>query len=357
MSVLFTPLTLRSLTLRNRIGVSPMCQYSSVDGLANDWHLVHLGSYATGGAGLVFTEATAVRPAGRISPHDLGLWEDAQIAGLQRITTFVRAQGAAVGIQLAHAGRKASMTRAWETTATVPESEGGWPVLAPSALRYNDTYPMPHAMSREEILDVVSAFREAASRALTAGFQVCEIHAAHGYLLHQFLSPLANTRTDEYGGSFENRVRLTLDVSAAVRATWPAEWPVFVRISATDWAAGGWDVDDSVRLATLLRELGIDVIDCSSGGLTPAQKIAVVPGYQVPFARRVKHAAHIATAAVGLITDPAQAEQIVREEDADLVLLAREMLRNPHWPLLAAHALNVRAPWPPQYERGAPRRR
>ncbi len=355
MSVLFTPLRLRSLTLRNRIGVSPMCQYSSADGFANDWHFVHLGSYATGGAGLVFTEAAAVRPEGRISPHDLGIWDDAHVPELQRITSFVRTQGAAVGIQLAHAGRKASMTRPWEKPATVSTQDGGWDVLAPSALPFSDVYPQPHAMSTAEIRDVITGFREGAARAVAAGFQVCELHAAHGYLLHQFLSPLANTRDDAYGGSFDNRIRLTLEVSAAVREVWPAEWPVFVRISATDWADGGWDVDDAVTLCARLRELGIDVIDCSSGGLTPAQKIAVAPGYQVPFARRVKHEARILTAAVGLITTAEQAEQIVRDDDADMVLLAREMLRNPHWPLLAAHALGAKAPWPRQYERGAPR--
>jgi len=355
MSALFTPLTLRSLTLRNRVGVSPMCQYSSVDGFANDWHLVHLGSYATGGAGLIFTEAAAVCAEGRISPHDLGIWHDAHIAELQRITTFVRAQGAAVGIQLAHAGRKASMTRPWEKSATLSAQDGGWDVLAPSTLPFSDVYPHPRAMSSVEIHEVITAFRAGAERAVAAGFQTCELHAAHGYLLHQFLSPLANTRDDAYGGSFENRVRLTLEVSAAVRAVWPAKWPVFVRISATDWAEGGWNVDDSVRISALLRDIGIDVMDCSSGGLTPAQQIPVVPGYQVPFARRVKHEATMATAAVGLITTAEQAERIVLDGDADMVLLAREMLRNPHWPLLAAHALGAKAPWPVQYERGAPR--
>lgn len=353
MSVLFTPLTLRSLTLRNRIGVSPMCQYSSVDGFANDWHLVHLGAYATGGAGLVFTEATAISPEGRISPHDLGIWRDAHIAELQRLTTFVRAQGAAVGIQLAHAGRKASMARPWEPQATVQQNDGGWDVVGPSARPFSNVYAPPRAMSIAEIHEVISRFRESAARAVVAGFQVCELHAAHGYLLHQFLSPLSNERDDAYGGSFENRVRLTVEVSAAVREVWPDGWPVFVRISATDWADGGWDIDDSVRLSALLQDIGIDVMDCSSGGLTPAQQIPVAPGYQVPFARRVKHDAKIATAAVGLITTAEQAEQIVRDDDADLVLLAREMLRNPHWPLLAAHALGAKAPWPVQYERGA----
>lgn len=355
MSLLFSPLTLRSLTLRNRIGVSPMCQYSSVDGFATDWHLVHLGAFATGGAGLVFSEATAVRPEGRISPYDLGIWDDAHIPMLRRVTDFVKAHGAAAGIQIAHAGRKASMTRPWETQATVTPAEGGWDVVGPSDVRYSEVYPQPHAMSEPDIRDVVNSFAAAAERAVAAGFEVCEIHAAHGYLLHQFLSPLANTRTDSYGGAFANRVRLTLEVASAVREIWPAGLPVFVRISATDWAEGGWTLDDSVQLAIMLREIGIDVIDCSSGGLTRAQRISAGPGYQVPFARRVGDDASVAVAAVGLITTAEQADAIVSSGDADLVLLAREMLRNPHWPLLAAHALGVRAPWPLQYERAAPR--
>lgn len=356
MSSLFTPLTLRSLVLRNRVGVSPMCQYSSSDGFATDWHLVHLGAFATGGAGLVFTEATAVTPEGRISPFDLGLWDDAQIAMLQRITGFVRDQGAAVGIQLAHAGRKASTKRPWDGSGVVSPESGGWDdVMAPSDVPFSASYPQPRALTLSGIARVVEAFRSAARRALAAGFQVAEVHAAHGYLLHEFLSPLSNRRTDHYGGSFDNRARLTLEVAAAVRDVWPAELPVFVRISATDWVEGGWDVDQSVQLAARLAALGIDVVDCSSGGLSPQQQITAGPGYQVPFARRVKAESNILTAAVGLITDPTQANAIVQDGDADMVLLARELLRNPHWPLLAAHALGAEIAWPSQYERARPR--
>ncbi len=356
MSTLFTPLPLRALTLRNRIGVSPMCQYSSIDGLASDWHFVHLGGFATGGAGLVFTEAAAVLPEGRISAHDLGIWDDGHVAGLRRITKFVRAQGAVAGIQLAHAGRKASTKRPWEGTGLVKPADGGWEnVVAPSAIAFSDTYPTPQALSLDGIAAVIEAFRAAAQRALMAGFQVAEIHAAHGYLLHEFMSPLSNARTDDYGGSFANRIRLTLEVAAAVRAVWQADYPVFVRISATDWADGGWTLDESVQLAVRLKAIGIDVVDCSSGGLASHQQIAVGPGYQVPFSRRIRQEAGVATCAVGLITEPVQAESIVRDGDADIVLLARELLRNPRWPLLAAHALGVVGPWPSQYERARPR--
>lgn len=356
MSILFTPLTLRALTLRNRIGVSPMCQYSSTDGFANDWHLVHLGGLATGGAGLVFTEAAAVLPEGRISPHDLGLWSDAHIPELARAVRFGKAQGAAMGIQLAHAGRKASTKRPWEGGGIVPIDAGGWDnVMAPSASAFSEQYPLPHALTLDGIAHVIEAFRDATRRAHRAGFQVVEVHAAHGYLLHEFLSPLSNHRDDIYGGSFDNRIRLTLDVAAAVRSAWPADLPVFVRISATDWADGGWTLDESVQLAVHLKALGVDVIDCSSGGLAAHQQISVGPAYQVPFARRIKHDAQIATAAVGMITTPEQAERIVHEGDADLVLLAREMLRNPRWPLAAAHALGATTAWPLQYERGRPR--
>ena len=356
MSALFSPLTLRALTLRNRIGVSPMCQYSSEQGFANDWHLVHLGGLATGGAGLVFSEAAAVTPEGRISRYDLGIWEDAHIPMLRRITDFVRAQGAMAGIQLAHAGRKASTRRPWEGTGVVTPAEGGWEnVMAPSEVPFSDKYPMPHALTLDGIAGVIAAFRDATQRALTAGFQVVELHAAHGYLLHEFLSPLSNFRTDEYGGSFANRARLTLEVASAVRESWPDDLPVFVRISATDWADGGWTVDDAVQLATQFRALGIDVVDCSSGGLAHHQRIPLSPGYQVPFSARVKREAKIATAAVGLITDPAQAEHVITNGDADLVLMARELLRNPRWPLLAAHALGATVAWPSQYERAKPR--
>ena len=333
-----------------------MCQYSSVNGHAHDWHLVHLGGLATGGAGLVFTEAAAVSRNGRISQHDLGIWDDGHVAMLQRITSFVRAHGAAMGIQLAHAGRKASTKRPWEGTGMVSPSDGGWDdVVAPTDLAFSDTYPHPHALTTDGIAEIVEAFRTAAMRAVFAGFQVAEIHAAHGYLLHEFLSPLSNSRTDEYGGSFANRTRFPLEVARAVRNAWPDELPVFVRISATDWTDGGWDVDEAVQFALELKAIGIDVVDCSSGGLVPHQRIAVGPGYQVPFARRVKEEAGIATAAVGLITEPAQAEEIVAEGDADMVLMARELLRNPRWPLAAAHELGVDGPWPSQYVRAKPR--
>ena len=353
MSALFSPLTLRSLTLRNRVGVSPMCQYSSEDGFATDWHLVHLGAFATGGAGLVLTEAAAVTPEGRISPHDLGIWDDAHIPMLRHITAFCRAQGAVMGIQLAHAGRKASTRRPWEQPAgAVPLAEGGWDnVMAPSAVPFAPNYPPPQELSLDGIAQVIASFRAAAIRALAAGFQVVELHAAHGYLLHEFLSPLANARTDRYGGSFENRTRLLLEVTDAVRAVWPDELPLIVRISATDWADGGWTVEESVQLASLLKARGVDLIDCSSGGLAAHQQIAIGPGYQVPFAHRIRAETGVPTAAVGLITDAAQAEQVVADGSADLVLLARELLRNPRWPLMAAHALGASITWPPQYER------
>lgn len=356
MPALFTPLTLRGLTLRNRLGVSPMCQYSAEHGLATDWHLVHLGAFATGGAGLVIAEATAVLPEGRISPYDLGLWDDAQVPMLRRITDFCRAQGAATGIQLAHAGRKASLRRPWEGTGAVSAEQGGWDnVMAPSAVPFAPDYPMPHELSLDGIAQVIAAFRAAAVRAATAGFQVVELHAAHGYLLHEFLSPLANQRTDRYSGSFENRIRLLLEVTDAVRAVWPVDLPLFVRLSATDWADGGWTVDESVQLAARLRAHGVDLIDCSSGGLAAHQQIAVAPGYHVPFARRIRDEAEIPVAAVGLITEAAQAEQIIANSDADVVLMGRELLRNPRWPLAAAQELGVAIAWPPQYDRARPR--
>jgi 2,4-dienoyl-CoA reductase-like NADH-dependent reductase (Old Yellow Enzyme family) len=356
MSSLFAPLTLRGLTLRNRIGVSPMCQYSATDGHATDWHLVHLGGLATGGAGLVIAEATAVTPEGRISPQDLGLWADTQVPMLQRITTFLREQGAVPAVQLAHAGRKASTRRPWQGTGAVPPEAGGWsPVVAPSALRYNDEYPEVAALDDAGIDRIRAAFVAAAHRAHAAGFQIIELHAAHGYLLHEFLSPLTNQRTDAYGGSFANRTRLLMEIATAIRAMWPETWPLFVRLSATDWAEGGWTVEESVQLAAQLMRVGVDLIDTSSAGLVPHQQIVPGPGFQVPFARRIREDAGIATAAVGLITDPEQADQIIRNGDADLVLLARELLRNPHWPLLAAHALGASITWPPQYERARPR--
>lgn len=355
-SSLFAPISFRSRTLRNRIVVSPMCQYSSQDGFATDWHLVHLGAFAVGGASLVITEATAVTPEGRISPHDLGIWDDAHVEMLRRINDFVHAQGAMSGVQLAHAGRKASTRRPWEGGGKVSPDDGGWAnVMAPSAIPFADNYPQPQALTREGIAAVVDAFRDAARRARAAGFQVIELHAAHGYLLHEFLSPLANQRNDEYGGDFENRIRLTLDVVDAVRAVWPEELPLFVRLSATDWAPGGWDVDECVQLAARLRSHGVDLIDCSSGGLAAHQQIQVAPGYQVPFARRIRHEANIATGAVGLITTPEQAEQIIRDGDADVVLMARELLRHPRWPLEAAHKLGADTAWPKQYERAKKR--
>ena len=353
MSLLFSPLTLRSLTLRNRVGVSPMCQYSSQDGFATDWHLVHLGAFATGGAGLVLTEAAAVTPEGRISPQDLGIWDDAHIPMLRHITEFCRAQGAVMGIQLAHAGRKASTRRPWEQPAgAVPVAEGGWDnVMAPSPVPFAPNYPRPQELSLDGIAQVIASFRAAAIRALAAGFQVVELHAAHGYLLHEFLSPIANERNDRYGGSFENRTRLLIEVTDAVRAVWPDELPLVVRISATDWAEGGWNIEESVQLATLLKARGVDLIDCSSGGLAAHQQIAIGPGYQVPFSRRIRSESGVPTAAVGLITDAVQAEQIIADDSADMVLLARELLRNPRWPLMAAHTLGATITWPPQYER------
>lgn len=354
--MLFTPFPLRGLTLRNRIVVSPMCQYSSRDGHASDWHLVHLGAFAVGGAALVLTEATAVTPEGRISPHDLGIWSDAHVPMLRRITQFIHEQGAVSGIQLAHAGRKASTRRPWEGGGQLSVADGGWDdVLAPSAIAFADNYPQPHALTHEGIARIVDAFRAAARRAHAAGFQVIELHAAHGYLLHEFLSPLANRRTDQYGGSFENRARLIVDVVRAVRDVWPHEAPLFVRLSATDWSPGGWDLEQTIQLVRLLAPEGVDLVDCSSGGLVSGAKIPVAPGYQVPFARRVRHEAGIATGAVGLITAPAQAEQIVTDGDADLVLMARELLRHPRWPLAAAHTLGAPIGWPKQYERARPK--
>jgi 2,4-dienoyl-CoA reductase-like NADH-dependent reductase (Old Yellow Enzyme family) len=353
---LFSPLRLREVEFRNRIGVSPMCQYSSEDGFANDWHFVHLGAFATGGAGLVMTEANAVVPEGRISPRDLGIWKDEHVPALRRITDFIHAYGAIAGTQLAHAGRKSSTQVPWEGSGAVTPEDGGWDeVMAPSAVAFAEGYPQPREVDEEGIRRVVDGFRDAARRALEAGFRVVEVHAAHGYLLNEFMSPLSNQRTDRYGGSFENRVRLTREVVGAVREVWPEMLPLFVRISASDWAEGGWDVDDSVRLASLLRDDGADLIDCSSGGLVPNAKIEIGPGYQVGFAERVRRDGGIPTAAVGLITDPEQADDIIRTGQADMVLLARELLRQPRWPLLAAHRLGTRGPWPKQYERAQPR--
>jgi 2,4-dienoyl-CoA reductase-like NADH-dependent reductase (Old Yellow Enzyme family) len=356
-SHLFSPLALRSLTLRNRIAVAPMCQYSSRDGFATDWHLVHLGSRAVGGAALVLSEATAVSPEGRISPDDLGLWQDAHVDGLKRITRFIREQGAVPGIQLAHAGRKASSYRPWHPRrGAVPAEEGGWPVLGPTEVPFTEGYPIPRVLDEGELGRIVRDFQAAAERALAAGFDVVEIHAAHGYLLHSFLSPLVNTRGDRYGGSFENRIRLLCEVTRAVREVWPEELPLLVRLSSSDWHDEGWKLEDSVALSSRLAELGVDLVDCSSGGAVPGVTIPVGPGYQVPFAEQIRRKAGVKTGAVGMITSASQAETILAEGRADLVLLARELLRRPYWPLHAALELGVNPEtlWPPQYLRAVP---
>jgi 2,4-dienoyl-CoA reductase-like NADH-dependent reductase (Old Yellow Enzyme family) len=356
MPYLFEPLTLRSVTLPNRIAVSPMCQYSCTDGFANDWHLVHLGSRAVGGAGLIFTEAASVTPQGRISPQDLGIWNIDHIEPLARIIHFIEQRGSIVGIQLAHAGRKASTPPPWENSPiTLNEAEGGWPIVAPSAIPFDEGCLVPTALSEVEIKEITTAFVQAASRSLQAGFRVAEIHAAHGYLLHQFLSPLSNQRTDQYGGSFENRTRLLRDIIVAVRAVWPDSLPLFVRISATDWVDGGWDVEQSIELVRQLLPLGVDLIDCSSGGNHPSARIPLGTGYQTRFAEQIRRETGGKTGAVGLITAPAQADHIIQSGQADLVLLAREMLRDPYWPLKAARELGQSKPWPAQYLRAAPK--
>jgi 2,4-dienoyl-CoA reductase-like NADH-dependent reductase (Old Yellow Enzyme family) len=351
---LLSPFQLRSVRFANRIGVSPMCQYSSQDGFASDWHLVHLGSRAQGGAGLVILEAAAVVPEGRISSGDLGIWKDAHIAKLEQIVRFLHSQGVRAGIQLAHAGRKGSMSVPFGGERLLLPAEGGWQPVAPSALAFSSDYAVPLALDPSGIAFVVHAFALAARRALAAGFDFVEIHAAHGYLIHQFLSPLANQRTDAYGGSFSNRTRLALEVVDAVRAEWPAHLPLFVRVSATDWAEGGWSADESVELARLFRQHGVDLVDVSTGGMVPNARIPVGPGFQVPFAARIRAEAGIPTAAVGLISGPAQADTIVANGDADVVLLGRELLRDPYWPVHAAAALGEPASWPVQYLRAAP---
>jgi 2,4-dienoyl-CoA reductase-like NADH-dependent reductase (Old Yellow Enzyme family) len=355
MAHLFDPLVIRDVKFANRAFVSPMCQYSSTDGYANDWHFVHLGSRAVGGGGLVFTEATAVLPEGRISPQDLGIWSDDHIEPLARIVRFIHEQGSVAGIQLAHAGRKASTYRPWGGNGRVPESEGGWnKVVAPSAIAFADHYPMPQALSTEGIHEVVTGFAEAARRACEAGFRVIEIHAAHGYLIHEFLSPLSNRRTDAYGGSFENRTRILREIVTAVRRVWPERAPVFVRISATDWVEGGWDIEQSVELALQVQELGVDLIDCSSGGNVATAKIPVGPGYQTAFAEQIRRECDILTGTVGMITSPVQAEHVIATGQADAVILAREMLRDPYWPLRAARELGQTMAWPVQYLRAGP---
>lgn len=351
MSTLFSALTLRSITFSNRIFVSPMCQYSSRDGLPTDWHLVHLGSRAVGGAGLVMVEATAISPEGRISPDDSGIWSDAHSEAFRPITRFIKEQGAIAGIQLAHAGRKGSCSLPWLGGQPLGSEACGWQPLAPSAVPFDKGHPVPRAVSLDEMDKIESQFRVATRRAFAAGFQVVELHMAHGYLLHEFLSPLVNQRNDDYGGSLENRLRFPLRVAGAVREEWPSELPLFVRISATDWVEGGWDIDQSVVLARHLKQIGIDLIDCSSGFAVPDEPVPFGPGFQVPFAARVRSEAGIASGAVGLITEAAQAEQIVATGQADVVLLGRQMLRDPYWPLHAARLLHVDAAWPNQYLR------
>jgi 2,4-dienoyl-CoA reductase-like NADH-dependent reductase (Old Yellow Enzyme family) len=349
--LLFTTLTIRSVTLKNRLVVSPMCQYSGQDGFANDWHLVHLGSRAVGGAGLVFTEAVAVNPLGRISPADLGIWNDEHIIQLRKITDFITAQGSVPGIQLAHAGRKASVTPPWKGDHYIPAQEGGWQTVAPSPIPFTDTGNTPLELSTEEIAGIVADFKAAAKRSLDAGFKIIEIHAAHGYLINQFTSPISNRRTDEYGGSFENRIRFLLEIIISIRSAWPDELPLFLRISATDWTEGGWTTEDSVRLAGIVKDLGVDLMDCSSGGVVANVKIPAKPDYQVPFAAAVREAG-ILTGAVGIIVTAEQAEAILTKGQADLIFMARELLRDPNFPLRAARELGfTEMEWPVQYER------
>ncbi len=350
MKHLFSPLTIRNITVRNRIAMSPMCQYSALDGFAGDWHLAHYGARAAGGAGLIIAEATAVLPEGRITPGDLGLWSDDHIPGLRRITDFIHSQGAIAGIQLAHAGRKASCAVPWEGGKQLSSDNGGWETIAPSAIPFSPGERAPEMADRICIEKVISGFRDAAVRALKAGFIVAEIHSAHGYLLQEFLSPLSNRRSDEYGGSFENRTRLLLEVTEAVRSVWPADYPLFVRISSTEWTDGGWTPEESVRLAPLLQKAGADLIDCSSGGNIHNAKIPAGPGYQVPFAEAVRKTG-IMTGAVGMITDAVQADEIISSGKADLVLMGRELLRNPYFPLQAARAMGTEVDWPRQYLR------
>lgn len=350
--MLFEPYKIRELTLRNRLVVSPMCQYSSEDGFASDWHLVHLGSRAVGGAAAVFTEASAVEARGRISPQDLGIYKDEHIEMLARITRFIKAQGAIPAMQIAHAGRKASTRRPWEQpSGVVKPEEGGWTPVGPTTAPFAPNYPVPTALSESEIRDIVEAFAAAARRALAAGFEIIELHFAHGYLVHEFYSPLSNTRTDRYGGSLENRTRLAREIAQAVRRAWPERLPLFARISSTDWVDGGWDVVQSVELAKQLHSLGVDLIDCSSGGNVADAQIPMAPLYQVPFAERIRREAKVPTAAVGLITTPEEGERILTRGQADLIVMAREFLRDPYFPLYAAGTLDVDFPWPKQYER------
>lgn len=351
MSKLFSSLRIKEITFKNRIVISPMCMYSAIEGFANDWHLVHLGSRAAGGAALVIQEATAVSAEGRITPGDLGLYREEQVEMLQKITSFIHQQGAVAGIQLAHAGRKAGCARPWDGGKQLKKMEGGWTTAAPSSIPFSPDDQAPLALDQEGIQKVISDFRMAAVHSLKAGYQVIEIHAAHGYLIHQFLSPLSNYRTDTYGGSFENRIRLLLEIVQEVQSVWPQNLPLFVRISATDWVDEGWNLDEAVRLAGILKQNGVDLIDSSSGGLVPYAKIPFGPGYQVPFAERIKNEAGILTGAVGLITEARQAEDILQRNQADLILIARESLRNPYFALNAAKLLDDDIEWPLQYLR------
>lgn len=351
MAHLFEPLTQRGVTLRNRIGVSPMCMYSAQDGFANDWHLVHLGARAAGGVGLVMVEATGVEARGRISPFDVGLWSDAHIEPLARVARFVASQGAVPAVQLAHAGRKAGTARPWDGGRPLSDEDGGWQPVGASPIPFSDAYRTPTELSREDIRTVQAAFVAAAVRAHEAGFGIIELHGAHGYLMHSFLSPISNQRTDDYGGGFENRTRFLLETVRLVRQRWPEEKPLWVRISSTDWLENGWTIEESIELARLLKPEGVDLIDCSSGGIAPGITIPAETGYQVPFAEQIRHATDIATAAVGLITDAAQADKVIRCDQADVILLGRQLLRDPHWALHAARILKQPAPVPPQYLR------
>jgi len=350
MSLLFSPITIRDIIFKNRIVVSPMCQYSASDGFANDWHLVHLGSRAVGGAGLIFTEAIAVSPEGRISSHDLGLWKHEHIDGLKRITTFIEQQGSIPGIQLAHAGRKASLTRPWEGDKYISPELGGWKTIAPSPVSFSTNYDLPVEMTVADIKRIISDFKEATARAVIAGFKVLEIHGAHGYLVNEFLSPLCNKRSDEYGGDFHNRIRFLIELIQAVRSEWHNSLPLFLRISVSDWSADGWQVEDSIKLAEIVKNYGVDLIDCSSGGVSSDVKIPAKPGYQVPFSEAVKTTG-ILTGAVGIIVSADQAEEILQKSQADMVFIAREFLRDPYFPLHAAGQLGEEIKWPDQYER------
>ena len=351
MSHLFSPLALKSVTLKNRIVVSPMCQYSCVDGFASDWHLVHLGSRAIGGAALIIQEATAVSAAGRITYADLGIWKDEHINKLSSIVAFIHQNGAVAGLQLAHAGRKASCEVPWKGGKQLQSGEHAWQTVAPSAIPFYETDIIPHALTITEIETVIDDFKQAAIRAIKAGYQLIEIHAAHGYLINEFLSPLSNHRTDKYGGSFENRIRFLLEIIDAVQTVWPADLPLFVRISASDWTEGGWTIDDSVKLAVILKTKAVDLVDASSGGSSPTAKIPAGPGYQVPFAEAVKKQTGMLTGAVGIITNAQQAETILQQQQADLVIMAREHLRDPYFALHAAKELNEDIKWPDQYAR------